>query len=57
MLFHLTAGRYCASNSDVYQRPSCFRSFDGYPLTSEQRVIAFCEGISGKENCCGKSEN
>ncbi len=43
-LFHLTAGRYCASNSDVYQRTSCFRRFDVYPLTGEQRVIAFCEG-------------
>jgi hypothetical protein len=36
-LFHLTAGRYCASNSDVYQRTSCFHSFDGYLLTGEQR--------------------
>ncbi len=38
-LFHLTAGRHCASNSDVYQRTSCFRSLDVYPLTGEQRVI------------------
>ncbi len=36
-LFHLTAGRYCVSNSDVYQRTSCFRRFEVYPLTGEQR--------------------
>jgi hypothetical protein len=50
-LFHLTAGRYCASNSDVYQRTSCFHSFDGYLLTGEQRVrLLRGESLTAKHN-------
>ena len=40
-LFHLTAGRYRASSSDVNQRTSRFRRFEVYPLTGEQRVIFY----------------